>query len=473
MSTRDEAISHFARKDLAAYSIAVQKDYVPNWHHIEIAKKLEAVERGEIKRLIIEMPPQHGKSELSSIKFPSYALGRNPRRKIITVSYAAEVAARFGREVRNIFSLPAYQSIFPGVQLREDSKAANRFNTSEGGFYIAAGRDGSVTSFGADIMILDDMFKNSEEADSEVIRSKVWELYSSTLRTRLHQDSAIIMLMTRWHEDDLIGKVLDLAKRGGDQWERITYPALATKDEEYRKEGEALWPAKFGQEYLELTKRNTETRHWHCLYQQQPTRAEGQVFHPEWFRYYDQMPGDMLIAICVDPAFKKKATSDYSVVMTCGMREGKTYILEYSHKRQSPAELIDEIIRQNKKWKPLRVGIEAYAAQSVLGFYYEQKCAEMGVTASYQEILQKGDKIHKINRLEPKIREGKVFWKPFMTDFENELLTFPTGKHDDIIDCLQMFDELKISTYDVKPDESFDTSGFVTKYNAYGEPVYS
>lgn len=471
MPNRDNAISHFARKDLAAYAIAVQKDYKPNWHHLEIAKKLEAVERGEIKRLIIEVPPQHGKSELSSIKFPSFVLGRNPSKKIITVSYAGEVAARFGREVRNIFALPAYRITFPGVTLREDSQAANRFNTNDGGCYIAAGRDGAVTSFSADILILDDLFKNAQEADSQTIRDSVWQAYSSSFITRLHKDSAIVALMTRWHEDDLIGRILDKAKTTGEKWEIVSYPALATKNEEYRKEGEPLWPARYSTEYLDNIKGTIETRHWFCLYQQTPTRAEGQVFHPDWFRYYEQLPEDMLLAICVDPAFKKKPTSDYSVVMTCAFREGRRYILEYSKKRQTPAELIDEIIRQARKWKPLRVGIEAYAAQSVLGFYFQQKCAEIGLNISYQEIIQKGDKIHKINRLEPLIREGKILWKPYMTDLENELLTFPTGKHDDIIDCLQMFDELKIETYLPKEEPAYD-DGSQISYNEFGEPVY-
>ncbi len=473
MEIDDRAIYATGRESLAEFSILTSKDYQVNWHHLEIIKKLEAVERGEIKRLMIFMPPRHGKSELATIKFPAWFMGRNPNKSVISTSYTQELASTFGRSVRNICQSPEYTTIFPNVELSDDSQAANRFHVSGGGQYIAVGMGGSLTGRGGHVIIIDDPIRGREDADSETIRRKVIEWYSSVLYTRQEQDAAIVLILTRWHEDDLAGHLLAQMEQGGDKWDILNLPALATCDEPHRKESEALWPEKYPTLKLEEFKRNMNPRDWQSLYQQNPIAAESQEFHAEWFRYYDDLPDDLTIVTVVDPAFKKRPTSDYSVVLTAAKSKNKTYLLEYVRKRMNPAELIDSIVLQVKKWQPYRLGVEAYAAQAVIGFYLNERLQEEGIGITAMEITQKGDKLTKIRRLVAPWRDGKIFHKKHMTELETELLSFPVGKHDDIIDAVQMVDEFKIYLGEdplLADSNYFEELGI--EYNKFGEPVY-
>ncbi len=205
-----------ARRSLLAFTEFTNPLYARAGHHEQIAAKLEAVERGDIDRLMIFMPPRHGKSELASKRFPAWCLGRNPTRQIIAASYNSDLANDFGRNVRNIVAEPEFGQVFPGVALAPDSQAANRMNTNKGGAYVAAGVGTAVTGRGAHIALIDDPFKDREEADSERRRELVWDWYRSTLYTRLMPGGAIVLIQTRWHEDDLAGRLLEQER---DQWE--------------------------------------------------------------------------------------------------------------------------------------------------------------------------------------------------------------------------------------------------------------
>jgi hypothetical protein len=216
-------------------------------HHQQIAESLEAVERGEIKRLMVFAPPRHTKSELCSRRFPAWYLGKNPDKQIIASTYNQDLASDFGRDVRGIIASDEYKNVFNDVSLKEDSKAANRFHTNSGGIYVSVGVGGPITGRGAHIALIDDPIKNREDADSEIYRERVWKWYTSTLYTRLMPGGAIIVILTRWHEDDLAGRLLE-RQETGDKWDVISLKA--------RDNGKALWPAWYNTEALSQIEAN-------------------------------------------------------------------------------------------------------------------------------------------------------------------------------------------------------------------------
>mgnify|MGYP002129221177 CR=1 FL=1 len=395
------------------------------------------------------MPPQHGKSLHASILFPAYCLGRNPRRKIIMSSYSGNIAARFGREVRNLCSSPTYKSLFPKAQLSEDSQAKNKFDTTEGGYYIAAGREGSITSYGADIMILDDLFSNRLEAESTIIRDSVWDVYTSVYRTRMHAQSSIVMLMTRWHEDDLIGRVL--ASEEG--WDVLELPALAVESDEYRREGEALWPDRFPTSYLtEIKKQSPDL--FQCMYQCRPIDLANAKFKREWIKTWDAdlLPSGLNYYITVDLASSMRDGADDTVVMVTAMGHDRSvYVIEYTAAHLDPSETIEEIFRLASIYRPVAVGVETVAYQSALKHFLEKEMVARYRVQKIQPLnivpiktptdRSKQDKI--LNTLLPFIKNGLVKTAPNgMDKLLNQLLSFPKGAHDDVIDALAMAADL-------------------------------
>jgi len=269
-----------ARKSLIDFTEYTKPDFESAEHHKLICEKLEAVERGEIDRLMIFAPPRHTKSELASRRFPAWYLGKNPNKQIITATYSGDLASDFGRDVRNIVAEQEYSNLYPDVSLRDDSKSANRWHTNTGGVYISVGVGGAITGRGAHIALIDDPIKNRKDADSETIRNGVWDWYTSTLYTRLMPGGAIVLIQTRWHEDDLAGRLLEAQKNGGDKWEIIDLPAID-------KDHKALWHGWYPIEALERIKANIGAREFSALYQQRPQPEEGVYFKREWFNRYE------------------------------------------------------------------------------------------------------------------------------------------------------------------------------------------
>jgi len=438
-----EAAIALAPSDLAITSVLLQKSYVPEWFHSEICRTLEAVARGELKRVIITMPPQHGKSELSSIKFPLFVLGNYPDKRVIEVCYSGDVAARFGREVRNSFSNPIYKRIFPNVSLREDSQAANRFNTDQGGYYLASGRGGAITSYGCDVLIIDDMFKNKEEADSETIRQKVWDEYVSTLNTRLNKDSAIIMLATRWHDSDLIGRVL---AHGPDKWKVISYPAIAKETDEHREKGEALWPKFYPLEYLAGIKA-LDPDAFECMYQCDPVNEASAEFQRSWFKYYQdhECPSNMRIYITVDLAISEKESADEVSIMVTGITSDlSVYVLDYRHGRRmdgfDPSETIEQIFELADIYGPVAVGIESNQYQAALKHFMEKEMRHRSKPINIVEVRTTKDKEIKIRGLIAYYKSGRLYHRAggFCSALEQQLLRFPKSSKDDVMDSLAM-----------------------------------
>ena len=272
-----------ARKSLLPFIQYTKAGYIVGDHHRQICAALEAVERGELDRLMIFAPPRHGKSEIVSRRGPAWFLGRNPERQIITASYGQDLANDFGRDVRNLIATSEYAKIFPDVKLSADSAAKNKFNTDAGGSFVAAGVGAAITGRGADILLIDDPLKDRAEADSQTIRDSVWNWFTSTAYTRLMPGGAVIVTLTRWHEDDLAGRLMEEMASGGDQWRIMDLKAIDDN-------GNALWPARYPLESLERIQAAVGERDWSALYQQSPVPLEGAIFKADGVRYVDIIP---------------------------------------------------------------------------------------------------------------------------------------------------------------------------------------
>ncbi len=400
MTTRD--VMKLAREDLACYAMALSPKFELAAHHRLIVDKLEAVERGEIRRLMIFMPPRHGKSLLGTQIFPAWFLGRHPDRAIITASYGQELADDFGRQVRNMVSDCFHRAIFPEFRLADDSTSMRRFNTTAGGSYYAVGRGGALTGRGADLLILDDLLKNMEEAHSEPIRRGLYEWYASVARTRLQPGGAIVLISTRWHEDDLAGRLL--GQQGGEDWQVSSLPAIAEVDESFRRAGEALWPTKYPLEALEETRGEVGSATFVSLYQQRPAAAEGAIFKREWWRYYREPPTFKRIVQSWDTAFKSGAENDFSVCTTWGVTATGFYLLWFWRDKIEFPELKRRMKWLASEYKPNQILVEDRASgqSAIQELKYETALPIIAVKVDR-------DKLSRARAVTPLIEAGKVF----------------------------------------------------------------
>jgi len=383
------------------------------------------VERGEIDRLMIFMPPRHGKSELASKRFPAWCLGRNPRRQIIAASYNSDLASDFGRNVRNIVAAPEFAQVFSGVSLAPDSQAANRMNTNRGGTYVAAGVGTAVTGRGADIALIDDPFKDREEADSERRRELVWDWYRSTLYTRLMPGGAIVLIQTRWHEDDLAGRLLE---QEGDQWTVLELPAINAA-------GEALWPAWYPVPALERIRDTVGQREWSALYQQQPQPDEGTYFQRDWFKEWDKLPPLNLYGTS-DYAVTDGG-GDYTVHRIWGVDEDGIIYRVDGWRGQSTSDVwIDRKIDLIEKHKPLAWFGEAGVIQKAIEPMLRRRMVERKVFCRLEWLSSISDKPTRARGFQARAAMGKVRFEPG-ADI-SEYLMFPAGKHDDDVDTASL-----------------------------------
>lgn len=418
-----------ARSDLLAFTRYTFAPYRPALHHRLIADRLDAVRRGEIKRLMVAMPPRHGKSELVSRRFPAYCIGHRPKLEIISASYNSDMANDFGRDVRSIVADTAYAELFPEVRLLADSRAADRWHTSTGAAYRAAGVGTAMTGRGADLLLIDDPFKDREEADSELRRNRVWDWYRSTAYTRLSPGGAIIVVNTRWHEDDLSGRLLAAEAAGGDKWEVLSLPAVD-------RAGEALWPERFDLDRLDAIKRTIGPREWSALYQQSPQPDEGGFFQRAWLQSWIERPANLRIYGSSDYAVTDGG-GDYTVHRVWGVdTEGRIYRLD-GWRGQTTADvwadsLCDLIIRH----KPLawfgEAGVIAKAVEPML----KKRMRERGARCRMEYLPSISDKPSRARGFQARASMGEVRFEP---DADlSEFLIFPAGKHDDEVDVASL-----------------------------------
>ena len=403
-------------------------------HHKLICDALERVLSGECKRLMITMPPRHGKSELASRRFPSYAMGRYPQKQIIAASYNSDLASDFGREVRNIVDSPEFHNLFPDTSLSADSKAANRWHTNKGGMYVAAGVGTAITGRGADILLIDDPFKDRQEADSEITRQRVWDWYTSTAYTRLMPGGAVVVINTRWHDDDLSGKLLAEADRGGDKWEVLSLPAI--------KDGNALWPEWYPLERLEQIRSVLPARDWNALYQQNPIPDDGDYFKAAWFGEYDELPPNLRMYGASDYAVTDGGGdfTEHGVVGVDG--SNNIYIVDW-WKGQTTSDVwidakCDLIIKHSPHcWfgesGPIRRAVEPFMMR---------RMQEREAYCRIEWLASISDKPSRARPIQALASMGKVFfpknavWK---SELMIQILRFPAAKHDDGVDVLSLF----------------------------------
>ena len=417
-----------ARKSLLAFTEYTNPAYVAAEHHKLICDALERVERGECDRLMVFMPPRHGKSELASRRFAPWYLGRNPNKSIIAASYNSELAGDFGRTVRNIVGSPEFGRLFE-TGLAQDSRAAERWNTTQGGAYVAAGVGTAITGRGANVLLIDDPLKDRQEADSETTRNAVWNWYTSTAYTRLMPGGSIVLIQTRWHEDDLAGRLLEEMGRGGDQWEILELKAL--------DDDKALWPEWYPVEALERIRRAIGERDWSALYQQNPTPDEGTFFLRDWIRWYDEPPKGLRIYGASDYAVTEGG-GDYTVHLVAGVNEhDDLYLLDRWRAQTTPDLWVEAFIGLLLKWQPLQWAEENGQIIKAVGGLIDRRQMETGAWCYRKQYASTSDKPTRAQAIRGRMAAGKVYLPrnaPWVNEFVAELLAFPAGKHDDQVD---------------------------------------
>jgi predicted phage terminase large subunit-like protein len=431
------------RKDFLSFVKEMWPAFINGRHHKIMADAFNRVADGTLKRLIINMPPRHTKSEFASYLLPAWYLGRDPSKKIIQTAHTAELAVGFGRKVRNLFDSEEFQNVFLNSKLAVDSKAAGRWNTNKSGEYFAIGVGGAVTGKGADLLIIDDPHSEQEAtlaATDPSIFDKVYEWYTSGPRQRLQPGGAIIIVMTRWGKKDLTGRIVDsAAKRDGmDEWEVIEFPAIMPS-------GAPLWPEFWSMELLESLKAELPVSKWQAQYQQQPTSEEGAIIKRDWWKKWEsnKPPPCEFVIQSWDTAFLKKERSDYSACTTWGVfyqeaEDGKTrpnlILLDAFKDRMEFPELKKVAYDHWKQWNPDAFVVEGKAAGLPLIF----ELRSMGIPVMEFTPTKGNDKISRANAVADLFSSGMV-WAPdtrWAEEVIEECAEFPSGEHDDFVDSV-------------------------------------
>ena len=415
--------------------------FIEGDHHGTMADMFDRVAKGDLKRLIINMPPRHTKSEFASHYLPAWFLGNYPDKKVIQTAHTAELAVGFGRKVRNLVNSPDYKKIFPEVSLQADSKAAGRWNTNKGGEYFAIGVGGAVTGKGADLLIIDDPHSEQEGASADpAVFNRTFEWYTSGPRQRLQPQGSIVVVMTRWHQSDLTGQVLDSSMRraGSDQWEVIELPAILPS-------GRPLWGEYWTLQELEALKAELPISKWSAQYQQNPTAEEGALVKREWWKIWEhESPPDCEFVIqSWDTAFLKTQRADYSACTTWGVfyREDKDddgkiapnlILLDAYKERLEFPELKRRAMEKYKAYSPDACIVEAKAAGQPLIF----ELRALGIPVSEYTPSRGNDKISRVNAVSDLFASG-VVWCPntrWAEEVIEEFAGFPNMAHDDLVD---------------------------------------
>ena len=427
-----------AQQDFMKFVGEMWPGFINGAHHKVMAQKFQDIAEGKCRRLIINMPPRHTKSEFASYLLPAWFLGKFPGKKIIQCSNTAELAVGFGRKVRNLVGSEQYARIFPNVSLRSDSKAAGRWSTNSNGEYFAIGVGGTVTGKGADLLIIDDPHSEQEAAIANTnpeVYDKVYEWYGSGPRQRLQPGGSIIVVMTRWSKRDLTGKILKSSiERDGDTWEIIDFPAILPS-------GKALWPQFWRLEELQALKEELPVSKWNAQYQQQPTSEEGALVKREWWQEWtlEKPPVCEYIIQSWDTAYTKNERSDYSACTTWGVfylnedeMQPNIILLDAFKERLEFPELKERALQYYKEWEPDVFIVEAKAAGSPLIF----ELRRMGIPVSEFTPTRGNDKIARMNSVTDLFASGKV-WAPrkrWAEEVIEEMAAFPNSEHDDLVD---------------------------------------
>ena len=459
-----------ARTSLIDFTRYTFPQYRPSDHHFQIAEGLERVARGECKRLMITMPPRHGKSELASRRFPSWVLGDDPNKNLISASYNSDLASDFGREVRNIVNSQQFSNVFPDVALAKDSAAANRWHTNGRGGYVAAGIGTAVTGRGAHIFTIDDPVKDRQEAESETNQKRAYDWYTSTAYTRLEStldeeltdedlfwdvgaslaeglitpfEGAIILIQTRWHENDLSGRLLVDMENGADQWDLLNLPAISDS-------GKALWSSKYPLSRLRDIEKAIGGRDFSALYQQDPTPDDGNYYKRDWFKRYH--PADL------PETLNKYATSDLAATEDGDFTEhtvfgldanDDSYILENWHGQTSTDVWCEQLLRLHKEHEFLAWFPEGGSIFKAVEPFLQKMMQERRQYINIEKINPIHNKVISSRSFQGRASQGKIYI-PHGPDGDRmieQLLKFPQGKYDDFNDTCSLWGRALDETY--------------------------
>ena len=462
LATFEELLSkETAQKDFLEFVKKMWPEFISGRHHAKMARAFERVANGECKRLIINMPPRHTKSEFASYLLPAWFLGKFPQKKVIQTSHTAELAVGFGRKVRNLVGKEEYTDIFPNTSLQADSKAAGRWNTSKGGDYFAIGVGGAVTGKGADLLIIDDPHSEQEATLAEhspEIYDKVHEWYTSGPRQRLQPGGAIVVVMTRWSKRDLTGQVVKSAmQRDGEEWEIIEFPAIMPS-------GNALWPEFWSLDELSVLRNELPHAKWMAQYQQDPTSEVSAIVKRDWWQCWEKEdpPTCDFVLMSWDTAFEKNNRADYSactvwgvfyqagapaveieseteeqrVKLQQGLPQANIILLNAYRDRLEFPELKRVVMEEYKMWEPDSVIIEKKASGAPL--IYELR--SMGIPVQEFTPTKGNDKISRLNAVSDIFASGRVWHPPtrWAEEVIEEIASFPAGEHDDYVDSTSM-----------------------------------
>lgn len=490
-----------ARRSLISFTQKFYPQYNPGWLHYDIARRLEKfkedVENQLSPRLMLLVPPRHGKSELASIRFPAWALGHHPEWEIINCGYNLDLPMKFSRKVREIVRDPGYQPMFEQTEMDKDSQSAEAWNTTSGGGFTAAGVGGGITGKGAHILIIDDPIKNQEEADSITTRDGLWDWYWSTAYSRLAPGGGVLLIQTWWHDDDLAGRLQQQMIQAQedelediDEFTIIKYPALAEKWEyrnhdtdlierytdplhpdhphilEYdRKHGgtnpiklsptmdllrapeEPLHAERYSFKMMNSMRANQPPRIWSALYQQNPVPDEGVYFKKEYMKYEPTPPRNYNRNVyqAWDFAIGEKQQNDYTVGVTMIQDENDfLHLVEVVRFKGDSFTIVEEMLDAIERWgkehtAPLALGMEDSQIWRAIRPLYQRRAAERRIFQSFDELQPLTDKMARARPLQGRMQQGRVFFpleRPWLREVEKELLRFPAGAHDDIVDAL-------------------------------------
>jgi len=448
-----------AQNDFLEFVKSVWPDFIEGYHHKIYAEKLNRVARGELKRLIVNMPPRHTKSEFASHLFPAFFMGRHPKAKLIQTTHTGELSIRFGRKTKNLLESDEYAKIFPHVHLAADSKAAGRWESNHGGEYFAAGVGGAITGRGADLLVIDDPHSEQDALSPSVLDGH-YEWYTSGPRQRLQPGGAIVLVMTRWSVKDLTGKLLDAQAKEpmADQWEIVEFPAILNE--------KAMWGNFWDMDNLLKVKASIPLTKWNAQWMQAPTSEEGAIIKREWWRTWEKedIPKLEFVVQSYDTAYSKKETADYSAITTWGVfypdeKTPNLILLDAKRGRWDFPELKRKSMEEYKYWDPEMVIIEAKATGTPLLHELRQS----GIPVVSFTPSKGNDKHTRVNSVAPLFESGAI-WAPdkkFAEEVIEECAAFPFGDYDDYVDSTTQALMRYRQGYFVKLDDDFED-----------EPVY-
>jgi len=468
-----------SRRLLLPFVMRFFPTYQPGWVHQDICRRLEKfvrdVEEKKSPRLILTVPPRHGKSTLVSDMFPSWVLGKHPEWELIASSYSLALPLKFSRDIRNRLRDPAYQSIFPGTVLRDDAQAAEEWRLTAGGGYRAAGVGGGITGMGAHILLVDDPVKDAAEANSETIRENTRAWFNTAAYSRLAPGGGVLLVMTRWHDDDLVGSVLShmreqieagMSEAEIDMWELINYPAIATADEYLmpdgsiqtdirreeianarllRRQGDALHPDRYDIAKLIRIKNRLNPSEWAALFQQDPVPDDGAFFSKDMFKHYSFLPGskaEYTFISAWDVAIGEKKRNDWTVGLTAAINEaGDIFIVDMVRGRLGTMEIVRAVCDQIERHDCMVFGMEHNQIKMTLWPLIMEEMRRRQLSCSINDDLKPiTDKETRATPLRGLMQQGRVYFPtfahaPWVEKIQHEFLRFPSGKHDDIVDA--------------------------------------